>query len=211
MPVFRSGEKPPSWCQLESFELIGLDKGQTLELDRAGSKEQIIVCSGVIKASCHDICCKLPEGGQMELESDTLGGFVITGVSDRAELFRAAGRWEYINGSGLFSLQGGDPPDCDSPYDYDKTTAFDNHYHDCDEYWIFLAGRATVVSEGKFYQVQAGDCLATGMGWHHDVMKVDSAGGIKAVWLESGLEGKKRKGHLWEPKHGKAQPHTERI
>ena len=121
------------------------------------------------------------------------------------------GRWsEELGGFGIFQAGpndnrngGGDP------VDYEKYTAFDNHFHDCDEYWIFFKGRGTAVSEGKHYEVGPGDCLATGMGWHHDFAKVYES--IKAVYFETTMEGAKRRGHLWNYKHGKAQPQLDRV
>ena len=53
---------------------------------------------------------------------------------------------------------------------------FDCHFHDCDEYWILFAGRGIAVSEGKRYEVASGDCVATGMGHHHDFPIVQAAG-----------------------------------
>ncbi|MCL2814066.1 MAG: cupin domain-containing protein, partial [Oscillospiraceae bacterium] len=71
--------------------------------------------------------------------------------------------------------------------DYYRNTAFDNHYHDCDEYWIIVEGSGTVYSENKKYEVQAGDCVVTGMGHHHDFPVVDSH--IYAVYFETTLGG----------------------
>ena len=67
------------------------------------------------------------------------------------------------------------------------------------------------MSEDKFFDVGPGDCVATGMGWHHDVPCVEGGGTLKAVWFEGTLEGQKRVGHLWEPKHGPARPEAERV
>jgi mannose-6-phosphate isomerase-like protein (cupin superfamily) len=92
---------------------------------------------------------------------------------------------------------------------YRKETNFDSHYHDCDEYWIFFKGRGVAVSEGKHYEVAAGDCVATGMGHHHDFPLVYEP--LEAVFFETTLEGQKRRGHLWEHTHGLAQPQAERI
>jgi mannose-6-phosphate isomerase-like protein (cupin superfamily) len=93
--------------------------------------------------------------------------------------------------------------------DYEKCTDLDSHYHDCDEFWILYEGRATAVSEGKVYVVQAGDCLATGMGFHHDMPVVEEP--VRAVYFETALEGKKRRGHLWDHTHGVAVPIAARV
>jgi mannose-6-phosphate isomerase-like protein (cupin superfamily) len=92
---------------------------------------------------------------------------------------------------------------------YAKTTNFDSHYHDCDEYWIVLEGRGVAVSEGKSYQVGPGDCVATGMGHHHDFPQASEP--IKAVYFETTLQGQERLGHLWDHRHGPAEPALERV
>jgi mannose-6-phosphate isomerase-like protein (cupin superfamily) len=212
MPVLRSGKgKAPGWCELEDFEFIELKRGETRKLSREGKKEEIIVCSGFVEAASGDVACFLAEGGKMDLNSERAAPYCLTARSEQALVFRAMGRWESINGSGLFFAQRGTPPTFDTPHEYEKTTGFDNHYHDCDEYWIFFEGRCRAASEGKIYEVGAGDCVATGMGWHHDVVSVESEGPAKAIWFEGTLEGEKRFGHLWEPKHGKAEPKRERV
>ena len=212
MPVFRSGKgNAPAWCEIEDFELIELKPGETKELPRAGKKEEIIVCEGLVSAVSGEIACTLPQGGKMDLDSPSAAGYTLTPHWGKALVFRAVGRWESINGSGLFAAQTGTPPDFDTPHDYEKTTGFDNHYHDCDEYWIFFEGSCRVASEGKTYDVGPGDCVVTGMGWHHDVLSVKGDGPAKAVFFEGTPEGEKRGGHLWEPKHGKAKPKKDRV
>ena len=83
------------------------------------------------------------------------------------------------------------------------------HYHDCDEYWILFEGSGIAASEGKLYEVSQGDCVATGMGHHHDFPRVFEP--VKAVYFETTLEGKKRRGHLWNHTHGQAEPRKERT
>ena len=71
----------------------------------------------------------------------------------------------------------------------------DRHYHDCDEAWIVLSGKARVTSEGKEYVVGAGDIVWTRMGDEHQLIEIlEPPYGI--VWLESELRGRKRPGHL---------------
>ncbi|MHB0998096.1 MAG: cupin domain-containing protein [Armatimonadota bacterium] len=211
MPVLKSGMKTPDWCELESFKLISLMQNETITIPRTGQKEEIMVCNGMVRAESGDICCQLPEGHKMDLNSPNAQGFIITAINASALIFHASGRWESVTSSGIFFVFNDTPPDIDTPYDYKKTTSFDNHYHDCDEYWIFFQGKCRAVSEGKFYDVGPGDCVATGMGWHHDVQSVTGDELVKAVWFEGTLEGKKRTGHLWEPIHGIAEPRIERI
>jgi mannose-6-phosphate isomerase-like protein (cupin superfamily) len=87
---------------------------------------------------------------------------------------------------------------------YLKRTTLDSHYHDCDEFYIILEGRGTVVSEGRHHEVGPGDCVATGMGHHHDFPLAPEP--VKAVYFETTLAGQRRRGHLWNHTHGQAQP-----
>lgn len=65
------------------------------------------------------------------------------------------------------------------------------------------------VSEGRHYPVGPGDCVATGMGHHHDFVRVEEP--IRGVYFKTTLEEKKRLGHLWNHTHGPAEPRWERA
>jgi len=196
---------------MENFELAELTPGQELCLDREEEKEELIVCRGSLAMGPHrDTEVLLPERGRIDLSGPPNETLVVRGGPGGALVCRMFGHWKSVNSSGLFSASPAQPPTHDTPYDYEKTTRFDNHYHDCDEYWIFYEGRARAVSEGRFYDVSPGDCVVTGMGWHHDVASVEGEE-VKAVYFEGTLEGQKRTGHLWEPKHGPAVPQRDRV
>lgn len=78
------------------------------------------------------------------------------------------------------------------------------HYHDADEIWFIVEGRARVVSEGQEYDVGPGDMLCTGMGDEHGTVEVYED--ILGFFLEANLEGQKRKGHLHREAHGVPVP-----
>ena len=212
MPVFKSGRGlVPSWCELEFFEIVNLAPGQTHTFARAGKKEKLIVCGG---------WCEIVVDGKVGVlgfentNIDLLtpqGQFEVRRVGAPTVLVRMAGRWgDQVGGSGLFGVGNTDKPsDGGDKVTYRKTTCFDNHFHDCDEYWIVYAGRGTAVSEGKSFEVGPGDCIATGMGQHHDFPIAHEP--VKAVYFETTMEGAKRGGHLWEHKNGKAMPAKERV
>ncbi len=82
-------------------------------------------------------------------------------------------------------------------------TTFDRHFHDADEYWIVLDGRARVMSEGQEYEIGPGDVLATKMGDEHDILEVLD-GPLRIFWFEEELRGLKRPGHLHYPEDGPA-------
>ena len=83
---------------------------------------------------------------------------------------RFCGRWgAETGGSGIFNMDNSPSPRIRairSPYE--KWTNFDSHFT-MREYWVILEGQARAVSEGKAYEMKPGDCLATGMGHHHDM------------------------------------------
>lgn len=207
MPIVHAGGKMPDWCEMESFQLIPLAKGETISLPRTGLKEEIIVCEGTVQVGEDS----LKAGQKLDLDSPDQPGFRLRAIDCNALVFHASGRWESITSSGIFPVFPGDPPAQQTPHDYPKSTTFDNHYHDCDEYWIFFGGRCRAVSEGEFYDVAPGDCVVTGMGWHHDVACLLGDEGARAIWFEGTLEGRMRLGHLWEPVHGEAEPCMDRL
>jgi mannose-6-phosphate isomerase-like protein (cupin superfamily) len=82
--------------------------------------------------------------------------------------------------------------------------AVELHYHDADEIWFIVEGRARVVSEGREYDLGPGDLLCTGMGDEHGTIEVHED--ILGFFLEAELEGEKRKGHLHREEHGVPVP-----
>ncbi|MBM3216057.1 hypothetical protein FJZ36_14205 [Candidatus Poribacteria bacterium] len=210
MPVFRSGKgSASSWCEMEFFEILRLDPGTTRVLERVGAKEKLIVAEGE---------CRI-RYGSTDIDAT---GYNNLDLADPGEQFRIdahtttvavrmAGRWgDEVGGSGLFAGRNSDEPkDPGDKVGYPKRTNFDSHYHDCDEYWILIDGSGVAVSEGKRYEVGPGDCVATGMGFHHDLPVIHEP--IRAVFFETTLEGQKRLGHLWNHTHGPAQPRAERV
>ncbi len=211
MPVFRAGkDQAPRWCELEEFEFIAIKPGESRQFTKRTAKEELIVCRGNVAVTCGGLEIALTEGGKIDLNMSGKAEYSISGQHGEPLICRLMGRWKSITSSGIFSVQTAEPPKHDTPYSYKKTTRFDNHYHDCDEYWLVFEGEAAVASEGKLYDVKPGDCVATGMGWHHDVVSLKGGNPLRAVWFEGTLEGGKRTGHLWEPQHGKAMQMIDR-
>ena len=211
MPVFRSGRGlAPPWCELEYFDILGLSPGDRRLFERVGEREKLIVAAGRCRLRVAGQTVEAEEGANLDL----LPGedpFEVIEATALAVLVRMAGRWgEATGGSGVFAVERrDDASDAGDPVDWPKHTVFDNHYHDCDEYWILFEGRGVAVSEGRSYEVGPGDCIATGMGHHHDFPMVYEP--VKAVYFETTMEGEKRPGHLWEHTHGPARPKPERV
>ena len=211
MPVFRSGKGlAPKWCEMDFFEIIELPIGTTHEFGRMGEKEKLIVGKGKCQINLGDQNIMAEKGANLDLTSQD-ERFRVKEVMEPVTLIRMCGRWgDEIGGSGIFTAnQNDNPNNPGDPVDYPRNTNFDNHFHDCDEYWILFEGRGIAVSEGKHYEVSAGDCVVTGMGYHHDFPNVFEP--VTAVYFETTLEGEKRHGHLWSYQQGKAEPKMDRI
>lgn len=67
------------------------------------------------------------------------------------------------------------------------------HFHDCDEYWIIVEGRAKVILDDEETEVRAGDMVITPMGSEHQIIAIEET---TVVWFEGELRGQKRPGHL---------------
>lgn len=209
MTLFRSGETPPSWCELTAFYIHTLRVDETAVCQPEDQRERLLVTNGN--------CQILVDGGSRILKEaqflDIPAGkpYTVVGKSDGAQVARLIGRWkDELGGCGVFRVQ--NSPDWTNKGDrvaYPKRTSVDSHYHDCDEFWILLEGAGEAVVGDKHFPMRSGDCLAIGMGHHHDFP--NAAEPIKAVYFETTLEGEKRTGHLWEHTHGPAHPKPERI
>ena len=211
MPVFRSGpDQAPAWCELRFFDIVRLAPGQTHHFARVAPREKLIVGRGACRVRIGATEHEAPERTDLDLPTPD-GAFEVVAVAEPTTLIRMAGTWgEDLGGAGVFGVRPSeDPRDRGDPVPYLKQTDFDAHYHDCDEYWIVFEGHGTAVSEGQHYPVGPGDCVATGMGHHHDFPAVSEP--VRAVFFETTLEGQKRRGHLWEHTHGPAEPRRERT
>jgi len=211
MPVFKSGKgQAPAWCEMQYFDIVELTPGQTHRYERVGVKEKLIVGQGECLITVGDEQVQAETKTNLDLPAGD-AVFEVKEVQSPTTLIRMCGDWgEELGGSGLFAVENSDAPqDKGDPVDYEKTTNFDSHFHDCDEYWILYEGGGTAVTEGKSYQVGPGDCVATGMGHHHDFPTVSEH--VKSVYFETTMQGEKRRSHLWDHTHGKARPQADRV
>ena len=72
----------------------------------------------------------------------------------------------------------------------------DCHYHDADELWIALSGKARVMSGGKEHIITAGDIVWARMGEEHQLLEIiEPIYGV--AYLVEKLRGQKREGHLY--------------
>ena len=210
MPILKSGEATPAWCEMTHFDILRLAPGEQHSYARAAKKERLFVCEGKCRINYHGASLLVERGAKLELTNEA-GQFEVVEVLEDSTLVRVCGHWgSVLGGSGLFSVVTSDnPQDKGDPVAYPKATNFDCHYHDYDEYWIFYKGSGTAMTEGKHYTFAAGDCVATGAGHHHDFPSVD--GRVEGVFFETTVEAPGRRGHLWNHTHGPAQPRPERV
>ncbi len=204
MPVINEQDQTfPEWCELRSFAIIRLQPGEQATITPGGDKTLLIVGDG--EATVAGTTLARGEFAPVDAATDATAG------PGGATLIRMSGAWgDGLGGLGLFGVHEVEAPsDNGDPVDYHKATSFDAHFHDCDEYWIIYEGRGTAVSEGVAYQVGPGDCVATGMGHHHDFPRAGEP--VRAVFFETTLQGEKRRGHLWNHTHGPAQPQPDRV
>ena len=195
----------PSWCELTRYDILGLESGQSVDITWTAPQCKLVVVRGQVTignnaletGAVHDAPRDLPEPDRH---------FTICAGKDGAVIVSLQGTWgENTGGSGVFTVsETANPLNRGDPADYPRNTSFDNHFHDCDEYWIIVEGAGQAVSEGTIRQVQAGNCVITGAGDHHDFPLVTTP--VRAVFFETTLLGKQRQGHLWEHTHGPATP-----
>jgi mannose-6-phosphate isomerase-like protein (cupin superfamily) len=105
--------------------------------------------------------------------------------------------WLDASAFGLFRVSKGNP------------ARFDLHYHDADEIWFIIEGRATILTEGTEYLVGPGDLVCTGMGDEHHVLAVEED--LLGFYLEGELEDLKRPGHLHRDEHGIPIPRRRKV
>ncbi|MBB4277728.1 cupin domain-containing protein [Rhizobium mongolense] len=209
MSVFRSGDQPPAWCELHGFKIFEVHS-EPISVPVADEKQRLLVTSGSCRVTSASGAQVLDEGQFMDLDKSN-APFVIDGGDETAQVLVFYGRWgRELGGCGIFKLTPGSPGWAPGdPVSYPKSTNFDSHYHDCDEYWVILEGAGTVVIGSRSFEVEVGDCIAIGMGHHHDLPHIQSS--VKGAYFETSLEGKRRFGHLWEHKHGPADVRQDRV
>ncbi|UVK48046.1 cupin domain-containing protein (plasmid) [Mesorhizobium sp. AR07] len=209
MSVFRSGDQPPSWCELTGFEFVELS-GEPLPLPIEAEKQRLLVARGSCRLTSAKGAQVLCEGQFCDMDGAD-GPFTADAGDRTARILIFSGRWgTELGGCGVFQVTPSNTVDTrGDPVSYPKSTDFDSHYHDCDEYWVIIDGAGTVIVGSRSFDVEVGDCVAIGMGHHHDLPQVSAD--VKGAYFETTLEGKKRFGHLWEHRHGPADIQSERM
>jgi len=209
MPVINKNGTLPPWCELKRYEIIRPAAGAPVILPHVPGRMKLMIAEGSFAIRFAGQSVTAERGDQLDVTAEGMHIEVEASVPD-AVLIWLAGSWgEETGGSGLFTVEAAEQPANDGdPADYPRNTKFDRHYHDCDEYYVIYEGSGTMAIGDRLLPFKAGDCIAIGMGWHHDMPQVKQT--VKAVYMETTLAGQKRTGHLWNHTHGPAVPAPDR-
>ena len=71
---------------------------------------------------------------------------------------------------------------------------FDRHYHDCNEYWMIVHGKAKVWIDGQSYYVHDGDIVCIRAGLEHDILELYEK--LDGFYMEDALQPGGKAGHL---------------
>lgn len=205
MPVFSCHNAlPPKESEVEVLKIIHLSENDVYLISDHKEKEKIFIGEGKLLVKS--------EKSIRDFDKNDFEEFVNEGnplkqivAFENSVVIRVGGSWDDNSGTcGVFELtESVSPKNIGDPTDYERNTEFDNHFHDCDEFWILYDGHGEIVTEGNRYEVKAGDCVFTKAGDHHDFPIVHKT--IKGVWFETSFIGEKREGHLWNHTHKKSE------
>ena len=201
--IVRESDTLPPWCQLKRFSISTLDK-HGVRIEPKWPNERLLITVGSVNVVRQGRSQVFGTGQFVDFDLD--GTITVKAVYASAQVARLSGAWgPEMGGCGVFTARDSDSPsDRGDRVSYPKSTSIDSHYHDCDEYWILLEGRATVVVNNEAAEMKIGECLCIGMGHQHDMPHAPEP--VKAIFFETSLEREKRLGHLWEHTHGPAVP-----
>lgn len=195
--IIREGETFPAWSEKKSFSL---PPNRPVRLAVSHPAARLLATAGACQVRHGTRSQVLAEGQFIDLEP----GEIVLSTTRPAQAVLLEGTWgTELGGCGVFRAQNVEAPsDRGDPVSYPKRTNIDAHYHDCQEFWLLLEGRAEVVVDGAHIEMRPGDCLPIPMGAIHDMP--DAPEPVKAVYFETTLRGQKRTGHLWQGTHGPA-------
>jgi mannose-6-phosphate isomerase-like protein (cupin superfamily) len=206
--TFRPDSKLPAWCELTGFKLVAFDSTSPTPFRRQAVRERLVVTASTVQVRFGAASQVLSERQFLDLPEGA-GEYSVTPVRAGAQMVLLMGNWgNELGGCGIFMARNEETPqDRGDPVAYEKHTSIDSHYHDCDEYWIGLEGWGEAVVGGRRIRFGAGECVPIRTGHHHDLPNAPE--GVRALFFETTLTGKKRVGHLWEHTHGPALPQPE--
>ena len=207
MTVFRSGEAPPHWCELTAFYIHDLGIDETVACSPETGRERLLVTNG----TCQIQVRRWLPSAQGSAVPGCSRGYSLRGrrkvrrrpggSADRPLEERAGRLWRVPRPKQSRLDQQGRPglPIRNRPRST-RTTTIATSTGSCSK------APAKPSSARSHFPMRRGDCLAIGMGHHHDFP--NAAEPIKAVYFETTLEGEKRVGHLWAAHPWPSPPET---
>ena len=171
----------PEWSVLKKWEIHRIPVGHTVTIETGHAKCGVYLMNGKITVDDgHEKVLLWRRMGQDVIQHHLFKGGKIT-VECSAD-----DNWWNENTIAVFSGDWGDDEfakmggfecsNCDHPFnhgdpvDYPFFTTFPNHYHEFDEYFLIMRGRGIWMDDGKLYNVEPGDLIATRRGTHHHVV-----------------------------------------
>lgn len=198
MPVIKSQyDALPEWSEMEFYEIHRIQEDRFHTFNKRAERNELFILEGDCLIKSNGFVKKLKENEMFEIPS-AMEKFELYPLTAYCGFILIEGRWEDDRGSrGIFKIENSPFPKNDGdPAAYERKTDFDNHFHDCGEFWIIYEGKGKIATEGNINIIEAGNCVATKAGDHHDIIDVHET--IKGVYFETSLTGQKRSGHLWE-------------
>jgi mannose-6-phosphate isomerase-like protein (cupin superfamily) len=210
MPVISPGAEMPAWSKLRSYQTFEVAPDAKLFIPASQPNARLLTMSGMCIAASGRTRTALWPQQFLDIQPGARG-FEVLGTRHPCKLMLFEGHWgEGVGACGVYEIFPNAPnPNTGDPFAYEKSTTFDSHYHDFDEYWMVLKGACEVVIGPSHFHAGPGDCVVLGLGHHHDITKID--GSLYFAFFQTIPEGAARSGHLWEHMHGKAQPDPSRL
>lgn len=213
MPVIKNYnyQDMPGWAELKKYQHVYVKADEELMIDESKYPKVALMClagSITVKDGEEEVTCTLGQAYELK-ESKAVVTAQPYFFVEKASFMLMCGTWESASFNMFRAEIYENPVNHGTPCDYYRNCSFDNHYHDFDEYWIIYQGHGVAYTEDKPFEVGPGDCVATGIGWHHDFPIAHDY--VCAVTVETEGTGLNRPDHLWEQVHGKAVPHLDRV
>lgn len=199
MPVYNRDTltERADWVAFDDFEYLYLDpRGDAAPIDvfvpASGSRQAVLVLGGSVLARSELGLQKLERTGWIHVPPSGvhLDSTGATAHGDQVQILRMSGSWEGTPHIGVFWAW--------------PETPLEVHYHDFDEYWFIVSGHTEGETDGRAWQLEPGDLIATARGYEHGMPNV--AEHIMGVAFEPALAPNQRKGHLHRHEHGAPVP-----
>ncbi|MDQ7904647.1 AraC family ligand binding domain-containing protein [Phytohabitans sp. ZYX-F-186] len=184
MPVYKNGDATgrPDWVEISDTRPLTLDRDTAARIEPDDLKSLLVCVSGQLTVT-HDKGRVTLNRSDWLVVPDTgalLHAVVPYIYGPAVEVLHVRGTWSAISDANVFQAR--------------HDVEVERHFHDFHEYWAIVHGSGPIETEGEWYDVHAGDLVATRMGDDHHMPAVEAA--VEAVAIETEPHGLKRLGHL---------------